>query len=282
MKIKLILSAATLLLFPAISQTEADWAPSFCSINPVVIEEKEFDNYHIVISRDEEWMCVQLDIEKDGQNIYHQQDIGTHFYFGSNFEKHSNGLIHLTDIKKPNLVISEWTGGMHCCYYLHVFELGDTPRKIASLGGQNYYPEIKDYDQNGIYEIKITDDFLAYRFASFALSAVAKVVLKFNDGHFAVAPEYMVQPISDLSRFKNKIPHWQKIFAKESPAEFPPRSFVQTITNLFFSGNQEIALELIDSTWPEGLGGKEKFLSEYREALSESNYYNQFVEQITQ
>ena len=37
----------------------------------------------------------------------------------------------------PEAVVVEWTGGVHCCFTFHLFEIGDRFREIASLFAGN-------------------------------------------------------------------------------------------------------------------------------------------------
>jgi hypothetical protein len=74
---------------------------------------------------------------------------------------------------------------------LLVFNLGSKFEKVAEIYGGNFDPEIIDLDRDGIPEIRVTDDFLAYRFSSFAYSATADVILKYANGRCSVASELL-------------------------------------------------------------------------------------------
>jgi hypothetical protein len=39
----------------------------------------------------------------------------------------------ITGDGKPNLVVEQWTGGVHCCTFFYVFEIADQLRYIATL-----------------------------------------------------------------------------------------------------------------------------------------------------
>ena len=250
-----------------------------CKDNPVVVEEKTYQDYQVKISSAGDGDCHLLDIERQGKVLYHDEEIGGHFYFGADFEKGVDPFVRLTGQNDPNLVFSKWTGGAHCCFSLHVFELDKDLREIANVDGGNFYPVLEDIDHDGIAEIRVTDDALAYLFSSFASSAAGDVVLKYSNHEYRVAAEYMVKTAPELDIFNKKIKTWRKMLRKHAP-DWPPPSLIQTVTDLFYTGNARAAFALVDRTWPSDVAGKEDFLKAYEEVLEKSRYYQEFQKQI--
>lgn len=262
-----------LLSTSAISDSEVnnyDATPEICHLNPVIEEQQIHGNYKTTISRADDGNCHFIDIEKDGLLLYHDEQVGAHFYFGSDLEQNTN----------PNLVFSKWTGGAHCCYSLHIFELGNELNEIANIDGGNFAPELIDLDQDGIPEIKVWDDFLAYRFSCFADSAIGHVILKYSGEGYKVASEYMQKPAPNLNSLTSKIDYWRNLLQKRKDLENLPRSFMQAVTNLAFTGNKQTAMELIERVWPPDFPGKEDFLKSYNNALYESKFYPEFEKQL--
>ena len=136
--------------------------------------------------------------------------------------------------------------------------------------------EIVDLNHDGIPEIRVLDDFLAYRFSSFAYSAKAEVVLKYTAGNYSVAPELMKRAAPSWGALNAKIPGWRRILREHSDPEWPPPSLIQTMTDLVFTGNENVAYDLVERVWPPDLAGKAGFLSSYRAALATSKYYAEF------
>jgi hypothetical protein len=58
----------------------------------------------------------------------------------------------------PDLIVTEWTGGAHCCYTAHVFELGEAFRKIGEIPGRDGGLLFRDLDRDGIYEAVVQDE----------------------------------------------------------------------------------------------------------------------------
>ncbi len=247
-----------------------------CESNFETLDEHSQGAHDIKIYQANDWGCVLIDIFKNGTLVYHKEGIGTHFYMGIDWQEEIKPLIHLTHKSIPNLIVSEWTGGAHCCFLLHIFELGEEFRKIATIDGGNYYPQLEDLDKDGIFEIKLYDDFLAYIFSSFAWSAIGEVVLKYSYGSYQIAPEFMTQAPPTLSSYNSRLGNWREEFGHLTGNDPAPQSFIQEITNLAFSGNEEIAFELIDYAWPQDTPGKELFVQEYKKALGWSKYYPEF------
>lgn len=251
----------------------------FCHVNKMVINEKHYQGYHVKVSTANEGLCHSIDIEKEGQLLFHDEEIGGHFFLNKRFEDKGSPFF---SIKKSNihLVFSKWTGGAHCCFSLRIFSLNDGFRKVASIDGGNSVPTFKDLDGDGISEIEVLDDFLAYRFSSFASSAFGSVILKYSNGHYRVAAELMRKPPPNMTRWKSEIKSWKNKLRHKQEPDWPPPSLIQTMTDLIFTGNKQIAFYFISSIWPSGVSGKNDFLSAYEEALQQSNFYLEFEKQL--
>jgi len=70
------------------------------------------------------------------------------------------------------------------------------------------------------------------------------------------------------------------IYGGNFDPDWPPQSFIQTLTDLVFTGNGDRATEFVSQAWPTGLAGKEEFVKSYKEALSESRYYSKAAAHI--
>ncbi len=202
------------------------------------------------------------------------------FCFGDDIIEEHESLFDLAGKGNANLVLSKWTGGAHCCYSLFIFELGQDLKSIAHIEGGNFLPYLEDLNKDSIPEIKVTDDFLAYQFSSFAYSANADVVLEYREGAYGVAADYMKKPAPDFRSLNKKISSWQKAFRQTEAGDHPPRPFIQTITDLVYSGNKDMALDVIDRAWPTDIPGKADFVRGYEDALRESRFYGEFERQL--
>lgn len=87
------------------------------------------------------------------------------------------------------------------------------------------------------------------------------------------------KPPSDAI-IKKKIKSWKKEFLDYTYPEYPPSRFIQTITDLYFTGNKNLAKQVINQAWPKHIPGKLKFIAEYNEALSWSQFYKDAEKQF--
>lgn len=251
-----------------------------CQENPAVVDQMDYNDYQIKISSAGDQSCESFDIVKNGELLYHDEEIGGHFYLGSDMEKGSGRFLGLPGTDGANFIVSKWTGGAHCCFSLHIFELGRKFRPISHIEGGNFHPYFEDLDKDGIPEIRVTDDFLAEIFSSFASSATADVVLRYSEGTYKVATDLMKQPAPHPSSLDRKIRSWQEDFQETNVGDYPPPALVQTVTNLFYTGHKELAMDVIHRSWPSDVPGKADFMREYEMALKESLYYGEFERQL--
>jgi len=242
--------------------------------------ERRAVDYLVRISYLDDHTCQRLEILKGDKVVYSEEGIDNHYDLGNEWNDHRGRyLMHLTG-HGTQLVISRWTGGAHCCNSLLIFDVKGEFRKIGDIYGGNYYLEIVDLDHDGKPEIRLTDDFLAYQFSSFAASAGATIIMKYANDHYRVASELMKRP-AHLESFYAKVPKWRMLLRKHDDPDWPPPSFIQDITDLIFTGNESLAFQLVDKVWLQDIPGKADFLKSYREALVDSIYYKEFKTHAT-
>jgi hypothetical protein len=246
-----------------------------CSNGIERIIEKKAEDYRVRISYADDRMCQRLEILKHDRVVFQELGIDNHYFLGNEWDDRDKRFLMSLTGQGTQLVISKWTGGAHCCNSLLIFDVKGKFKKIADIYGGNYGIEIVDLNHDGIPVIRLTDDFLAYRFSSFASSAQATVVLKFNKGQYTVAPELMKRP-AYLKSFAPVIPRWRKLLREHANPDWPPPPFIQAMTDLLFTGNEGLAYRLVDNVWPVNIPGKADFLKSYHEALANSQYYAEF------
>jgi hypothetical protein len=81
----------------------------------------------------------------------------------------------------PDLVVSAWSGGAHCCYSSGVYSVGESVKAILVLETGNCGPgELEDLDGNGTREFITCDDQWAYAYCSFADSPLPRVIYSYD------------------------------------------------------------------------------------------------------
>lgn len=245
-----------------------------CSKPDERIVEKKAGDYRVRISYSDDRMCQHLEIFKKDRLVHKEEGFDNHYTLGNDWgNRHDPYLMNLTG-HGTQLVVKNWTGGAHCCNSLLIFDVRGEFRKIDEIYGGSFDFEIIDLNHNGIPEIRLTDDFLAYLFSSFADSAKATVILKYANGHYSVAAELMRKP-ARLKWLNAKLPKWRKLLREHHDPNWPPPPLIQAMTDLIFTGNENLAFQLVDKVWSQDISGKDAFLKSYREALADSKYYSE-------
>ena len=111
----------------------------------------------------------------------------------------------ITGDGQPDLVISEWLGGANCCLIFHIFEIGPTFKKLGTIdaefgdSGPHFIHPDKDSKNTGL-AIQIHDWTFANWNTDFADSPAPKVILRFSDNAYRIAPDLMRAPAPQCQR----------------------------------------------------------------------------------
>jgi hypothetical protein len=268
MRKEMIFFALILMVFSFIPGVRADESKVVDSCTPdlTTIIEKKLGAYQIRILRDQDHACQRMEILKEHQILFQEEGFDNHYsYFRLRPKNHD-----------AQLVVKRFTGGAHCCTSLLIFNLGSKFKKIAEVDGGNFEPEIVDLDHDGIPEIRVPDDFLAYVFSDFGHSAIADVILKYESGRYSIAPEFMRKPPMGPKALKNKAAWWQKLLRQKKTPNWPPEKLIQDFTDLVYTGHKKVALTTLDQAWPVDVEGKSDFLRSFHVSLAHSQYYPDF------
>jgi hypothetical protein len=95
-------------------------------------------------------------------------------------------IIDLDHIGQPNVILSLFTGGAHCCSVQQIFTFdpgtmtyGETEHDFGDPGTR-----IEDLSHDGRFEFVTADDRFAYAFTDFAASGLPLQILTFTGSHF--------------------------------------------------------------------------------------------------
>ncbi len=245
------------------------------------LEKKKYGPYQVSLLQDFQTGLGKVVIKKGKVKVFEEVDIDNHYYFGNNFEPNTDEPVDIysgrdiTGNGKTNLVISNWTGGAHCCHFLHIFELGKNLKKLVTVKALSSSIRLVDLDHDGYPEIEFWDGAIDYQFACFAGSPGGRVVLKFRQDHYEVATDLMkkLEPTAKkMKRLKQSI---VRAFKKEDSPDLP-YPFLQALMDLSYSGHFKSALQLADETWPAEKPGLSKFKDEFSQTLRDSPYWKEF------
>jgi hypothetical protein len=186
----------------------------------------------------------------------------------------------ITGLRKPNLILGEWTGGAHCCFIFHVFELSIPVREIASIDAEDSdYAHFEDLDHDGIYEFVGWDYTFAYWRAAFLQSPAPAIVLRFDGSRYKLAPDLMSKPALSGEEFGRL-----QASVRENDAwkeGYPPPLLWGTMLDLIYSGHSDLAWKFIDGAWASEHTSKARFLRDFCTQLSTSPYFEELRPTIT-
>lgn len=240
---------------------------------------KFFGAYTVSISRSSDHLKGTLTIKKDQKSVFKETEIGSYFYFGDipDTTPHKDNFsgTDLTGKKIPNLVVSKWTGGAHCCHFLYIFEMGNTLRLITKVEAGSSGIKLIDLDGDKMPEIEFYDGAIDYLFASFAGSPPGRMVLKFVHDKYEVSSLQMYKNPMTSKTLEDKINKIRIDFKKNKSPDLP-FSLLELMMNLSYSGHFPLALRVADLTWPSEKPGLANFKLEFHNALNSSPYWKNY------
>jgi hypothetical protein len=272
-----LLPAIQIHVFGAPQTPKIDLGPYSQSVDPatfvpraLLAKEEIFQNYAVRIFDEQPMGRGSFEILKDGRRVWAQTgklEI-VRFYIGTQEKNELPMGRDITADGVPDLVIREWSGGVHCCFIFHVFQIAADFRWIASLNATHGDgSHFEDFDGDGILEFFTADFTFAYWHTSFLGSPSPVLILRFKDGAYVVAADLMRRPAPSDAEIRNQIAK-----ANEDNEQPSPQIWGYML-DLIYSGNADAAWRFFDQAWPSNQSGKEDFLSEFRRQLAKSPYW---------
>ena len=171
----------------------------------------------------------------------------------------------------PGLLVSEWSGGAHCCYSFHVFQLGTDFKALPAI-------PLLDADESAFVRrpgvkglVLSTVDYSAFTYfpKDFADSPAGRVFLSFDGKRFS----------PDLALMKTTTPAPDAIARcaalfkqSRSWAHSQPMGMWYYATDLIYGGDEAQAWSFLDQAWGGKTADKHEYLGEYRSRLNKSVY----------
>ena len=258
-------------------QTGAELA-SFKPVGSLRLE-RAWADYTVRIYRDSSHLALgSFEILRSGRILLAAE--GGRFFIGSpnqemEEEQPEAAVLFGRDITGngvPDLVVSEYSGGSHCCLDFYVFEIGQDLRLLDVLQAQHSgRAEFVDMDGDSNLEFAMQDWTFAYWRTSFAESPAPDIILRFRDKGYHLAVDLMRKPAPSPGQLSS----WAaELRGNENwrGGEPPPLLWDKMLV-LIYSGHMDLAWSLFETAWPSGVRGKDKFLKEFRQKLAESPYW---------
>lgn len=186
----------------------------------------------------------------------------------------------ITGDGEPNLVVSQWSGGAHCCFDVYVFSIGDKFRFIAKIEGEHGFFGFKDLDKDGVPEFIGADWAFAYWNASFAGSPAPEIILRYQNGRYVLANDLMKKPLSEIRSFDEiKITDEDLIKTQCEIGNAWKRNkyCIQSdvcghMLDLIYGGHSQEAWQFLDDHLGADEATKDVFLSDFKHQLALSDY----------
>lgn len=184
----------------------------------------------------------------------------------------------ITGRGRPDMIVSFYTGGAHCCTFHYIFELEPEFKMLATLNAADTWPAyFADLDGNQHYYYLAEDWTFAYWPSSFAGSPSAPIVLKFLDENqgsgYHLALDKMSKPAPSPAEWEKTLRDARAPFEHGSWIEDMGATLWYPVLNFIYSGHSDLAWKLIDEAWPAKVPGKNKWLEDFCSILKTSPYW---------
>jgi hypothetical protein len=179
----------------------------------------------------------------------------------------------------PDLVLSGWSGGAHCCFVTWVFSLGEEFAVLAEIIGDHAEAEIRQADADPALEFAVSDWALAYWPFDFAGSPSVEVILDWQGR--------VLQPSAPLTLAALELPSDPDALARRYAADAawsdqaydPICGLFATALNLVYAGQADRAAMFIADAWGGDRSRLVRLTMEFGRRLEGSRYLGEIERQ---
>jgi hypothetical protein len=206
---------------------------------------------------------------------YQNFTLGQPASFDGNYFAVPNGT-DVTGRGHPDMIVSLFSGGAHCCTSHFVFELAPTVRLLAELNDAHddlaHFERAKD----GRYDYITADWTFAYWPTCFACSPSEVVTLRWADdakgGGFHLAMERMQKPAPTTAEWNKNLAAARKVVS-QGDSNSIGRTLWQTVLDLIYTGHSDLAWKFVDAAGPKAQQKPLPALAEFCGLLKQSPYW---------
>lgn len=224
--------------------------------------------------------CVQV---LHGSKVIFQDSIGNNGYYilgqhpdpgeGWNVPPIANGT-DLTGRGQPDMIVTSYSGGNHCCFSTSVFELGPTFHLLATMDGGFF----SDLDHDGICYYLTDDETFAYWPSSYDDSPTEQVVLRFRNGgaqpSFRLDLDKMRKPAPTPKQWAEQLANAHETFTQDQWEQFAGQTVWQPVLDLIYTGHSNLAWKFLDEAWPPSVPEKNQWVYGFCTMLRKSPYWS--------
>jgi hypothetical protein len=237
-------------------------------------------------SREDDRACLEVrnlkgDVAfRQANKSYGQYTLGQ----TANAEYNAPGVANGTDVTgrgRPDMIVSLYTGGAHCCSIHYVFELEPEFKLLATLNdADDDMAHFMRFANESRYYYSTADWAFAYWPGSFASSPSEPVVLSFAEdasgGGFHLALHKMRRPAPTPAQWKQKLESVQKALEQGQPvaeAEYLGPTLWQYVIDLIYTGHSDLAWKFLDEAGPAAQAKPLPNLADFCALLKTSLYW---------
>lgn len=196
----------------------------------------------------------------------------------------------IDDDGDPDLLIFDWSGGMHCCFTIYHISLGEVPTLVAKIDAGHSIPRFEDIEGNGIFEMLLQDTSYAYWNACFAESPAPLVIYSIQNECYEINGELMkkytlnrndsddfvceIEPEGFQTRIQELKNGYVRLATtedlEEQQSSWVPfwcgRNVIvepqvwELMTNMIYAGQVSEAFEALSCIWPADIPDKDYFV----------------------
>lgn len=163
----------------------------------------------------------------------------------------------------PNVIAYAYSGGAHCCFTVHIYELGEPFRKVDTIHGEDYEPRFRQLDGDQALEIEMIEPIFQYWRAGPSDAVRPRVILKYDSGkkRYVFSPALMRRPPPAATELQGQadavraLPLWTE-------HRRPPPKLWEVLLDLIYAGNYPLARPFLDRAWNDAAPDKEEFWDE--------------------
>ncbi len=187
----------------------------------------------------------------------------------------------ITDDGRPNVIITTYSGGAHCCTEHILFDIQDgSANEIARITPAHGNADFTDIDGDGDLEVSLHDWTFAYWNTSFASSPAPRIVLQYDGTTYRTAPHLMAAPPPPPEQW-NQLAHQVHQSLTNNEQLWPSSALWSTMLDLIYTGHTDLAWQFLDESWPTDRPGKELFAEDFQLQLNKSPYWVELAKHAT-
>lgn len=236
--------------------------------------------YQFTAYKSSDGACVQ--VASGGKTVYSQSvDSFETFTLGQQEDAQDNiaAIANGTDVTgrgQPDMIVSLFTGGAHCCTMHSVFELAPQFKLLATLNDSNDDLAHFEREADGRYDYITADWTFGYWPTCFACSPSEVVMLRWmsdkNGGGFHLDMDRMKKPAPTTAEWNKDLSAAQKVVAA-ADADSIGTTMWQTVLDLIYSGNSQSAWKFVDALGPKAQQAPLPALGDFCSLLKTSPYW---------